>query len=337
MNSNIFLFVLFFLASVFAIQKDVEASVVAKFKAFVTKYEKNYERSEMSKRFKIFQENLLRIEELNAKNSSAIFGVNQFADLSQEEFRTMYLSTHVPMREVNWPVAPMLPPSKVKTVPDTWDWRDHGAVTDVKDQGSCGSCWAFSTTGNVEGQWALAGNQLVGLSEQNLVDCDQVCSNGSCDSGCEGGLMSNAFTYIMQNGGIDTESSYPYQGVDGSCHYSASNIGAKVKNWTFVPSDETQMKAYTYNQGPISIAVDATLWQFYIEGIFDFPWCGSDLDHGVLIVGYGNGLNLFWEPTDFWTIKNSWGTSWGESGYIRMARGEAMCGVTLFPCTSFVK
>jgi len=159
----------------------------------------------------------------------------------------------------------------------------------------------------------------------------------ACDAGCDGGLMPNAFTYVITNGGIDTEESYEYQGIDGSCQYSAQNIGAKISNWTMVPSDETQMAAYLAKTGPLSIAVDAQLWQFYIGGVLDVGFlCGTSLDHGVLIVGYGNQEDIFFQNVDYWLIKNSWGADWGESGYIKIYRGDNECGVDLFPCTSLI-
>jgi len=333
-------FVLFlaFAAAVAAIKIDVtkHTTNMGKFQAFVEQYNKKYnDDMEYHRRFKVFSENLILIDRMNSMNSSAKFGINKFADISPAEFKDQYLSKTPMTVSDDWPVAKPYPEEVVKAAPDSWDWRDHGAVTPVKDQGACGSCWAFSTTGNVEGQWFLAGHPLVGISEQNLVDCDHVCSNGSCDSGCDGGLMGNAFQYIIQNHGIDTEETYQYQGVDGSCSFSSKNVGATLKSWQMLPGDETQMATFLASNGPISIAVDAQLWQFYIEGIFDFPWCGTSLDHGVLIVGYGTGENVFFEQTPFWTIKNSWG-NWGESGYIRLERGEGLCGVNLYPCSGSV-
>jgi cathepsin F len=301
------------------------------FKQFMEKHNKQYaSQDEFNTRFEIFKKNVKFANALNSMGSSARFGVTKFSDLSPQEFKQKYLSALPQIKDDSFPVLPEVSAAELAAIPDSWDWRQKGAVTPIKDQGQCGSCWAFSTVGNVEGQWFLAGNKLTGLSEQNLVDCDTV------DQGCGGGLMSNAFQYIIKNGGIDTEASYPYLGVDSTCQFKASNIGAKISNWTMIPSDEAQMANYLYKQGPVSIAVDAQLWQYYIEGIFDFYFCGSTLDHGVLIVAYGHGENFLGEDTDFWTIKNSWGADWGESGYIRLERGENLCGVNLFPCTSFV-
>jgi len=198
----------------------------------------------------------------------------------------------------------------------------------------------FSTTGNIEGQWAIAGHPLTGLSEQQLVDCDHECmtyeGEQSCDAGCEGGLMPNAFKYVINNNGIGTEQEYPYAGIDQNCAKNYTD-GAQISAWNMVPSNETQMAAYLVNVGPLSIAVDAELWQFYFGGVFDFPWCGTTLDHGVLIVGYGTATDWLGQSVDFWNVKNSWGSDWGQSGYIQVERNENECGVDLFPCTSTIK
>lgn len=157
----------------------------------------------------------------------------------------------------------------------------------------------------------------------------------SCDSGCQGGLQPNAFRYIMSNGGIDTESSYPYQAVDGTCSFNSANIGAKITNYTMVSTNETQIAAYLVANGPLSIAVDAAPWQFYVGGVYDLP-CGSSLDHGVLIVGFGNQKNIIGHDVDYWLIKNSWGGSWGESGYIKLERGDGKCGCNQFVSSSII-
>jgi len=263
--------------------------------------------------------------------------VTKFADLTQEEFKKYYLNGKPFVADPNWPVYPAYPESELQALPQTFDWRTMGAVTGVKDQGACGSCWAFSTIGNLEGQHFLAGHKLIGLSEQNLVDCDHHCmeyqGESVCDQGCEGGLMPNAFQYVIGNGGIDTESSYSYTGFDGTCTFNKANIGAQITNWTLVSGNETQMAAFLVNNGPVSVAVDALEWQFYVGGIFDFPYCGTSLDHGVLAVGFDHGDNILFEDTPFWWIKNSWGDDWGYSGYIKLERNEGLCGVNMFPCS----
>eukprot|EP01084_Bolivina_argentea_P229892 387904_1 len=192
------------------------------------------------------------------------------------------------------------------------DWRKQGYVTPVKNQGMCGSCWAFSSTGNMEGQWMKAKGSLVSFSEEELVQCAGSAGN----LGCRGGLMDNAFKWVAQNGGIDSESDYPYTsgtGTTGTCKSSKlSNVAASFSSHIDVAQDEEQMAAWVAKNGPLAIAVDAASgWQTYNGGIMSDCY-GTSLDHGVLLVGYGteNG-------TDYWLIKNSWGSGWGEDGYIR--------------------
>jgi cysteine peptidase B len=227
------------------------------------------------------------------------------------------------------PNASIVTPDMIKSAGKAVDWRTKGAVTGVKNQGQCGSCWAFSTTGGIEGQWFLAGNTLTSLSEQELVSCDTI------DSGCNGGLMDNAFEWLMQSqqGAIDTEASYPYVSGNGqapACSQSGKVTGATINGHKDLPHDESQMATWVYTGGPLSIAVDATSWQTYVGGIMTN--CISDqIDHGVLIVGFDETNN-----PPYWIVKNSWGRSWGESGYIRVSKGSNQCLITSDPCTSTV-
>jgi cathepsin F len=314
------------------------------FAAFVQKYNKVYDSpAEYQQRLSVFKANLDLIEQKNAKaramESSVQFGITKFTDMTPAEFKQKVLASVPAVADPEWPVAPEYTDEQVAALPSTYDWRDFGAVTPVKNQGDCGSCWSFSTTGNVEGQWKLAGNTLTSLSEQNLVDCDHECmeydGSQTCDAGCDGGLQPNAYTYILKTGGIDTEASYPYQGVDGTCKFSANNVGAKITNWTMVSQNETQMAAYLYEHGPLAIAADAAEWQFYFGGVFDFP-CGHNLDHGILIVGYGNQTTLLGRHTPYWIVKNSWGPDWGEEGYLKIRRGDGECGLNLFVSSSII-
>ena len=197
-------------------------------------------------------------------------------------------------------------PSEVGAAPAAVDWRAKGAVTAVKNQGSCGSCWAFSATGAMEGAYFLATGALRSLSEQELVDCV------AADKGCSGGAMQDAFAWAMANGGMDSEADYAYVGSQYACWANATKRDvAKIVNYTNVaPNDEAQLEA-AVAAGPVSVAIEADQdgFQHYSGGVFDAP-CGTNLDHGVLVVGY---------TADYWIVKNSWGESWGDKGYI-MAR-----------------
>jgi cathepsin F len=310
------------------------------FAKFVSDHGKVYKtKEETAQRLAVFKSNLRKIEEMNAQYPGARFGVNKFADMSKEEFKNKILSKTPVIRDPSANVAPEYPAEVIQAIPASFDWRPKGVVTPVKDQGQCGSCWSFSATGNIEGQWAIAKKKLVGLSEQNLVDCDHECmkfeDQQSCDSGCEGGLQPNAYEYVIKTKGIDTESSYPYQGVDGTCSFSTRNIGATISNYTMISTDEDQMAAYLVMHGPIAIAANAEEWQFYIGGVFYLP-CMTSLDHGILIVGYGTETDILDQTMPYWIIKNSWGADWGESGYIRVERGDGKCGVNLYASSAIV-
>jgi len=252
-------------------------------------------------------------------------GMNKFADLSGEEFAEKYLSK---VQDLKGPHPPMCTPSTVaanSTMRASADWRQASppVVTPIKDQGQCGSCWAFSTVASLEGQWALAGNALTSLSEQNLVDCSQNWGN----FGCGGGLMDQGFTYIHDNKGIDTETSYAYTAMDGKCKFDPANVGATLSDCKdLAQGDEGALANAVNTIGPISVAIDAShsSFQLYTSGIYYEPNCSPTfLDHGVTAVGYGTDSG-----SDYFLVKNSWGTGWGAQGYIKMSRNRNNnCGI----------
>jgi len=310
------------------------------FSKFIAKYQRHYaSNEERAQKFAIFQQNLRKIAELRRSNPDATFGVNKFADVSAEEFRQFSFGVKGAVRDDSMPIASDVLVSELQALPDSWDWRPQGAVTEVKNQGQCGSCWSFSTTGNIEGQWFLANHSLPVLSEQEFVDCDHVCSEyhkeKTCDQGCNGGLMSNAFTFAIQEKGVDTEVSYPYEGVDDTCRFKPASVAAQISNWTMLSTDEDQIAAYLVAHGPVSIAADAEPWQFYTGGVFRAPF-GTALDHGILIVGYGSQKDIEQKMVNYWIVKNSWGPDWGEKGYILLERGVGKCGCNLFACSSII-
>jgi len=295
-------------------------SSLGAFNDFKTQFSKQYKSAaEEALRFNIFQQNLAFINQHNAEFAAGqqtyTVGVNQFADLSKTEYAAMYLRPFNSTRVRNEVVLPEVPNA------GSVDWRTKGAVTPVKDQGQCGSCWAFSTTGSTEGAHAIKTGSLVSLSEQQLVDC----SGAEGNQGCNGGLMDYGFEYIIKNKGITTEAAYPYTARDGVCKKSQTPA-ATLTGYTDVPHNSEAQLLAAVTQQPVSVAIEADQsgFQFYKSGVFTGP-CGTQLDHGVLAVGYGTQGS-----TDYWIVKNSWGVSWGLQGYILMARGHGasgLCGI----------
>jgi cathepsin L len=250
-------------------------------------------------------------------------GMNKYADMSTAEFVKVMNGYNVTMRGQREQHRHSFVYNPSLKLPDTVDWRDKGYVTPIKDQGQCGSCWAFSSTGALEGQHFAATGKLVSLSEQNLVDC----SGSQGNMGCNGGLMDQAVEYIKVNNGIDTEDSYPYEAVDDQCRFSASNVGATDTGFTDITSkDEQALQQAVATVGPISVAIDAShsSFQLYKHGVYNEVFCSQvRLDHGVLAVGYGTDSGK-----DYWLVKNSWGEGWGDQGYIKMSRNKHnQCGI----------
>jgi len=301
-----------------------DTALDAHWENFKTGYGKVYDPPAEGFRRAIWESNVAVIREHNLQadmgDYSYYLGINEYADWSNDEYKA-FLTNYI-QSNISYASATFLAPSNVEA-PSEVDWRKEGYVTPVKNQGQCGSCWAFSTTGSLEGQHFKKTKKLVSLSEQNLVDCSRKQGN----LGCQGGLMDNGFKYIEANHGIDTEASYPYTGKNGVCHFKPSDVGATVTGFTDITSgDEQALMQAAATVGPISVAIDASglRFQLYRSGIFNNPRCSSTkLDHGVLVVGYGTEAGK-----DYWLVKNSWGETWGINGYIKMSRNKHnQCGI----------
>lgn len=271
------------------------------------------------------------IEQINSKNLSYSLGHNQFSGMNREEY-TFYLGLSTDIT-----VGPRVygMDFDVSILPSSVNWTKNGGVTPVKNQGQCGSCWSFSTTGALESAYFNKYGTLLSFSEQQLVDCDNF-RNGGKDHGCKGGLMDNAFSWISKNGGLCVETEYPYVSgtttTEGTCQDTCSKIeNSRIVDFVDVPpsSDDAMMNAVSKRAVSIAIEADEKDFQLYKSGIFTGK-CGTKLDHGVLLVGYGNELS-----SDYYLVKNSWGTSWGDAGYIKLGRGkeynngDGQCGLLL--------
>jgi len=332
---------------------DVEGDVENLWQLFKERFNKRFDNpQEENTRRQIFESALDTIKQHNLEAELGKYryklGLNEFSTLTQQEYqeyltgfrqtrnsgnvrRRMLGSREVVQarRRFHWwsdypsyePSYPSYDDNTANTLPSSINWTEKGWVTPIKNQGQCGSCWAFSTTGALEGQMFNKTGTLVSLSEQNLVDC---CTT---NQGCNGGVMDNAFQYVRQNGGLDSEQSYPYTGKQGTCSYRASNSDAVCSGWTDVTSgDEQSLQQAVATVGPVSAAIDASSkkFQLYRSGVYSNPSCSSSaLDHGILVVGYGS-----YEGQPYWLVKNSWGTSWGMKGYFMLARDQNnMCGI----------
>mmetsp|Transcript_1202 Transcript_1202/g.1757 ORF Transcript_1202/g.1757 Transcript_1202/m.1757 type:complete len:481 (-) Transcript_1202:1112-2554(-) len=327
--------------------RDIISAAVSnpfeEFRNWLDRHGKSYASpDEFQKRFEIWRSNLEYIVDYNSKTSSHWLHLNSLADLSHEEYKRgrflgfnfekfKELRAQRPFRSSGFKYEDV----DVETLPPSIDWRQHNAVTEVKNQEQCGSCWSFSATGSVEGINALYTKNLVSLSEQELIDCDI-----SKDQGCNGGLMDYAFEWIISNGGIDTEEDYPYTATQGSCNGNKMNTRVvTIDGYQDVPlNNEIALKKAVANQ-PVSVAIEADTksFQLYGGGVYDDLGCGTDLDHGVLVVGYGK------DPVGgtYWIVKNSWGAEWGDAGYIKVKMGikaqQGLCGIAMaasFPIKS---
>jgi C1A family cysteine protease len=298
------------------------------FAAFTDKYNKVYETTiEAELRFAIFKANYEIIEAVNAKGHPYTLTVNEFADQTAVEFGATHFGFNSadPAPAELWQGLPHLGTYRRNSsddhtgLPESVDWTAKGAVTAPKNQGLCGSCWSFSTTGALEGAWQIATGKLISLSEQQLVDCNRE------NSGCGGGTMDAAFTYLKDHP-VCTEEGYPYKQKAGTCQERNCTIGiprGAIQGFEDVPQDDEEALMAAVAKGPVSVGIEADqqAFQLYGGGVLTKK-CGSKLDHGVLLVGYGAEGNL-----TYWKIKNSWGPAWGESGYVRIAMGRNVLGI----------
>jgi len=328
--------VLFALVALFVAAEAISSYDVAfeEFNLWKLTHRRNYTTDEEEKfRLKVFLDNKHKIAKHNTRYLNGLvsykLAMNKYGDMLHHEFiSTMNGFKKSKQLKLNGMVngekpTTFIEPENVEFAKSV-DWRTKGAVTPVKDQGHCGSCWSFSATGALEGQHFRKTGKLVSLSEQNLIDCSGKYGN----DGCNGGLMDNAFKYIKDNRGIDTERAYPYEAEDDQCRYKPDQSGATDSGFVDLPEgDEKKLMKAVATVGPVSVAIDASheSFQFYSQDVYYEPECSStQLDHGVLVVGYGTDES----GNDYWLVKNSWGESWGDKGYIKMARNrDNNCGI----------
>jgi len=316
-----------------------ESYIFGQFNKFVKDQNKKYTTiEEFNTRFENFKQNYLKLETFSTTTKSKhTTGITKFFDLSPAEFRQKYTGRKDGLeggRRLHASSTNLKKNKFTLQKGDSLDWRDEGMVSPVKDQGQCGSCWAFSVVGNIESANAMKNGKIVQFSEQQLVSCDD---NG--DEGCNGGLEENAYNYIIQAGGLETEDDYPYssdEGDDGTCEFDDSKIAVSIKSFVTISQDEDEIADSLKKYGPLSIAINASdSLMSYTGGVVDLDEdeCSPQaLDHAVLLVGYGTDD----DGTDYWIIKNSWNTNWGEDGYFRFARGKGVCGMNLDVLTAVI-
>jgi len=300
-----------------AVNAEVSGKLKQLFGEWKAEHGKVYQSAEEHDyRLRVFAGHAKFVAECDSVARGFTVALNKFSDLTGQEFKAMFNGMNITK------TYSLVGQTEVNA-PSSVDWRTKGAVTPVKNQQQCGSCWAFSTTGSVEGAYFLKTTQLNSLSEQNLVDCSTKQGN----MGCQGGLMDQGFQYIITNNGIDSEASYPYTATGpNACQFNPANVAARITGFTDVNSGDEGALMNAVGMAPVSVAIDASQesFQLYQSGIYNEPACSStQLDHGVLAVGYDaqNG-------TPYWIVKNSWGANWGQAGYIWMSKDKNnQCGI----------
>jgi len=327
-------FLVILLIALAACETDIDAIMFQQFQKFITKYQKKYKSiNEFLARYEVFKRNtMLTFQE----NNSYQTGITKFSDLTHQEFARTYLNLNYDaMAMANF--EPYIV-KETNAAPASWDWREKGLVGPVKDQGQCGSCWAFGTVANLEGLYYKAKGVMVQMSEQMLVDCD------TYDNGCNGGLEQRAFTWISENGGsIMKQADYPYKAIQSTCRADPSKFVDMIvtgyiklgsSSYELEPIDEEQIKEFLYETGPICAGINGDHLKYYSSGIFDksSTQCpSSGINHAVTIVGYGAASGK-----DYWIVRNSWGSNWGENGYFRIVRGTGCCGINCYITTAKV-
>jgi len=289
-------------------------------------HSKYYEPGESEARFAIFRENYKKIIKFNANSDSAKLGLNKFSDLTAEEFKIKNSRCAFVEEDREFVEANTEDVLEIEDLPDSIDWRKKDAVTPVKDQGQCGSCWSFSSTGVLEGFYAIKNKKLLSFSEQQIVDCD------ATDYGCMGGWPYQALVYAGKNG-LESEDTYPYTAQDGKCKYKKGDATKTNTGYTFVKAKSVNALKTALVKGPVSVAIEADedVFQQYSSGVIKAD-CGASLDHAVLVVGYKTISGV-----EAWIVKNSWGTSWGNAGYVYIATdpkpndGTGVCGILSQP------
>lgn len=341
--------IIFLILSLIYCSDDIDNNLYHKYEKFMKDYGKSYDSiEEMTLKYQVFKKNYLSAkllyEDVNPSEELS-YGVSEFMDLTPEEFEKKYLT-------LNGEEAPSdievyyhekqeneteeflkdrkLQEEEKEEIPESFDWRIKGAVSPVKTQGSCGSCWAFTALSNIESQYFIKYGVLPNLSEQQLIDCD------TSNSGCLGGVIHYAFNHARLNGGLVPESKYRYLGYNSYCKFNPNDVVVKVKAYQMAGTmNEELIKEMLYKKGPLAITINARTLQYYTGGIINLPYsyCPYAPNHGVNLVGYG--VSPF--GLKYWIVRNTWGAYWGEGGYFRIARGRGLCGVNGYVATAIIE